>query len=112
MRRWEVVYTQQAETDLRNVYEYITFSLLEVELARNQTNRIMNGIISLDEMPLRFKVYDEEPWRSKGLRILPVDNYLIFYLPLEKQNTVAVIRIMYGGRNIDEQLKSTEENDD
>jgi len=42
------------------------------------------------------------------LRILPIDNYLAFYLPVEAKMTVAVIRIMYGGRDIEEQLRQTE----
>ena len=33
---------------------------------------------------------------------MPIDNYLVFYLPVESRKTVAVIRIMYSGRNIDE----------
>jgi len=47
-------------------------------------------------------------WQSKGLRVLPIDNYLVFYMPVESQKTAAVIRIMYGGRNIEEQLNRAE----
>lgn len=31
-------------------------------------------------------------------------NYMVFYLPIEDKNAVAIIRIMYGGRNIENQL--------
>ena len=64
----------------------------------------MKTIRSLGEMPMRHQLYGEEPWRSRGIRFLPIDNYLIFYLPKEPQNTVNIIRIMYGGRDICRQL--------
>lgn len=55
-------------------------------------------------MPERFRVYDREPWRSRNLRVMPVDNYLVFYIPDHQAETVTVLRIMYGGRDIDAQL--------
>ena len=35
---------------------------------------------------------------------MPVDNYLVFYVPNHKKQTVTVMRVMYGGRDIDRQL--------
>lgn len=108
MNNWKVFYTEQAERDLREIFEYIAFSLLEPEIAKKQTRRIMNRIAKLNDMPFRYPLYENEPWYSKGLRVLPVDNYITFYLPVESQKAVAVIRIMYGGRDIDTQLQKTE----
>ncbi len=107
MSSWRVTYTEQAERDLRGIYEYIAFTLLMPETVKNQTRRIMKAIVSLDNMPLRHRLYEKEPWHSKGLRVLPVDNFIVFYLPIESKETVTVIRIMYGGRNIDKELSST-----
>ncbi len=104
MIKWQVVYSEQAELDLRSIYEYIAFSLLAPEVAKKQTMRIMDGVAKLNQLPLRYHLYEKEPWQSKGLRVLAVDNYLVFYIPVESRETVAVIRIMYGGRNIEEQL--------
>lgn len=108
MSEWKVVYTEQAERDLRSIFEYIAFSLLEPEIAKNQSRRIMDTVAKLNDMPLRYPLYQKEPWHSKGLRVLPVDNYLGFYLPIETKKTVAIIRIMYGGCNIDEQIRQKE----
>ncbi|CCQ95285.1 Addiction module toxin, RelE/StbE family [[Clostridium] ultunense Esp] len=105
MSAWKVIYTEQAENDLRGIYEYIAFSLLEPEIAKRQTKRIMEAAAKLNEMLFRCRLYEKEPWRGKGLRVLPVDNYLVFYLPVEDKETVAIIRIMYGGRNIEKQFK-------
>lgn len=101
---YKVIYTREAEKDLIDIYRYIAVDLLVPETAKKQTDGIMDAINSLDEFPLRHKRYDREPWSSIGLRIVPVDNYLVFYLVNENEATVAVVRIMYGGRNIELQL--------
>ena len=63
---------------MRDIYEYIALELLVSETASEQTQRIMHRIRSLEEMPMRHQLYEEEPWHSQGIRCLPVDNYLIF----------------------------------
>jgi toxin ParE1/3/4 len=94
--------------DLSCIYECIAFSLLAPKAAGKQTRRIMDEVAKLNQMPFRYKLFEKEPWQSKGIRVLPIDNYLVFYMPVESQKTAAVIRIMYGGRNIEEQLNRTE----
>ena len=75
--------------------------------AAGQVQRVIEEIRALDEMPMRFRLYDRKPWHSVGLRFFPVDNYLVFYLPDESKNTVSIVRIMYGGRDIHRQLSGT-----
>ncbi|GHU82597.1 addiction module toxin RelE [Clostridia bacterium] len=106
---WAVYYTEQAEIDLQGVYEYIAYTLLEPETAKQQARRIMGAADSLDHMPMRHRLHSSEPWHTRGLRVLPVDNFLVFYLPVEPQHTVAIIRIMYGGRDVDRQLNRVQE---
>lgn len=104
---WDIVYTAGARRDLRKIYEYIAYDLSVPETAAGQIQRIMREIRTLDEMPMRFRLYEEEPWRSAGVRFFPVDNYLVFYLPEESENTVSIVRIMYGGRDVRRQLSET-----
>ncbi len=68
----------------------------------------MDEVAKLNQLSFPYQLYEKEPWQSKGLRVTPIDKYLVLYLPVESQKTVAVIRIMYGGRNIEEQLNRTE----
>ena len=100
---YKVQLTPEAKNDLRCIFEYIAHDLQSVQNAIGQLNRLEREIISLNQMPERFRIYDKEPWRSRNLRIMPVDNYLVFYIPNDK-GIVTVIRIMYGGRNIDKHL--------
>ena len=78
------------------------------DTATGQIQRIFKMVRELDEMPMRFKLYEDEPWKSKGLRFVPVDNYLIFYLPIDETNTVSIVRIIYAGRDMNKQLQETE----
>lgn len=102
--KWTVNYTNTAEQDLRSVYDYIATTLCAVDTAKNLVRQIMDEIASLDEMPNRYAKYDKKPWKDRGLRFVSVRNYVIFYLPNEKTKTVSIIRIMYGGRDIEKQL--------
>jgi len=104
MKAWSVVYTERAEQDLRDIYEYIAFSLLAPENAKGQVHRIKDAVAKLNNMPMRHPLYEKEPWRSKGLRFMAVDNFIVFYHPVETHQTAAIIRIMYGRRSIDELL--------
>ena len=101
---WKVEVTDRARRDLRNILDYIMYELHEPQTALNLMRRITEEIISLDQMPLRYRLYEEEPWKSQGLRYFPVKKYLIFYYPEEFSGTVYVIRALYGGRDIGSQL--------
>ena len=81
------------------------YELKSPETASGQLDRLEKNILDLDFMPDRFRLYEKEPWHSRGLRIMPVDNYLVFYITDHSAKTVTVIRIMYGGRDVDAQLK-------
>lgn len=102
---YEVTTTDQADSDLRGIYEYIAFELLSPDNAVRQLDRLEVNIIGLESFPEKHRVYEEEPWKSRGLRVMPVDNYLVFYIPDKNAELVTVIRVMYSGRDVDNQLK-------
>lgn len=61
--------------------------------------------MNLDQMPERFRKYENEPWHSRGLRIMPIDNYCVLYIPDSEKTLMSIVRIMYGGRDIETQLE-------
>ena len=107
--KWEINYSVRALEDLKAIYEYIAFKLLASETASGQVKRIMDSISRLDEMPLMYKAYEEEPWKSEGLRVFSVDKYVVLYLPKKDQKIVNIVRIIYGGRDIKKQLSETDD---
>ena len=78
---YEVEVSEQADSDLRGIFEYIAFELQSPENAIGQLDRLEEQILSLDAMPKRYRKYEKEPWKSRGLRVLPVDNYVVLYIP-------------------------------
>ncbi len=102
---FDVQISEQADNDLRGIFEHIAFELLAPENAAGQLDRLEEAIGKLDYMSEKFRRYEREPWRSRGLRVFPVDNYQVFYIPDMETQIVTVIRVMYGGRDVDEELK-------
>ena len=102
---YEVEISEQADSDLRRIFEYIAFELQSPENASGQLNHLEEQILSLDMMPERYRKYEKEPWKSRGLCVLPVDNYVVLYIPNSEKKVVTILRVMYAGRDIDNQLK-------
>lgn len=98
--KYTIFIAKKAEEDLGKIFEYLAYKVMAGEKAVRQLNRIQTAIESLDEMPLHNRVYDKEPWKTRNLRIMPVDNYLVFYLTETEVLKVTILRIMYGGRDI------------
>ena len=103
--KFEVELTERADRDLRNIFLYIAVDLSAPENAEKQINRLLDAVLSLDELPERYRRYETEPWHSLGMRVLPIDNFVILYIPYLEEKVVRIVTVMYGGRDISEQLK-------
>ena len=101
---YAVELSEQADSDLRGIFEYIAFELQSPENASGQLARLEEQILSLETMPERYRKYEKEPWKSRGLHVLPVDNYMVFYILDVDKKVVTILRVMYAGRDIDKQL--------
>ena len=101
---YEVELSEQADSDLRGIFEYIAFELQSPKNASGQLDRLEKQILSLNTMPERYRKYEKEPWKSRGLRVLPVDNYVVLYIPDSDKKVVTILRVMYTRRDIDHQL--------
>jgi toxin ParE1/3/4 len=58
---YRVALSEQAKQDLYAIYEYVAFTLLEPEIAKNLKNKIVDALKSLREMPCIYPIYQEEP---------------------------------------------------
>lgn len=102
---YTVILTEEAAQELEEIHHYIAHELFAPETARKQVARIFSEVRTLETLPGRYKLYEDEPFRSMGIRAFPVDNYLVFYEVDNKNKRVYIVRIMYGGRNIRQQLQ-------
>ena len=99
---YSVIYSPQAKDDLMEIYSYIAFDLQVPDIAEGQVNRIRKTIRSLDFMPSRYITVEWEPWKSMRMHQVPVDNFVVYYVVNDDSRTVTVIRIFYGGRDIED----------
>ena len=104
--KYKVVYSPEALADIRKIYSYIAYVLLVPDTALNQVNRIRNEIRSLDFMPMQYSIVEWEPWKAMQMRKVPVDHYVVFYFVDMDSMTVTVVRIFYGGQNIEGTIDS------
>ena len=102
---YAVEMTDQARKDLRGICGYIAFKLRSRINADRQLDRIEQEILSLSEMPERYKVLDLGFDAAKTVRMVTVDRYCVIYCVAKERGAVQILRILYGGRDIPEELE-------
>ncbi len=101
---FSIAISEQAVGDILSIYNYIAKTLNAPTAAARQIDRLEDAISRLADIPEGFARYEEEPWHGRGLRRMPVDKYCVFYIANLKDEEVSVSRILYGGRNIQDEL--------
>lgn len=96
---YKVKLTNHGLGQLKEAVGYISKVLLEPEIARRWSDRIRKEILTLDQMPLRYPLVDEEPWRTEGIRKMPVGNFIVYYWVSEETATVWITAVVYGRRD-------------
>lgn len=104
MTKWKVFLTPEFKKEFYDIYNYIANILLSPTSAKKQIEKILKYVENLCEMPKKFSLVEQESWRSRGLRKMVVDNYIVFYYLNKIKSEVVIFHVFYGGRNIDELL--------
>ena len=104
MKTYTVRITRQAREHLRGIKKHIAEKLLAPEAAKNTIAAIKKEIKSLDKMPERIKLTEEEPWRSEGIHRMRVKNYYVYFWIDEENSKVQVTSVIYVARNQAAQL--------
>jgi plasmid stabilization system protein ParE len=99
MGEFHINITGSAFDDLWSIAVYIKETLKMPMTADNQIARITEAILSLDKSPLRYPLVHDSLLAAQGYRVMPVDNYLVFYVVSETNRTVDVSRLIHSRRN-------------
>lgn len=105
MSAYRIIMTPDAADGLAELVDYIANVLLARDTARSYVRAIREEIASLAEMPAVYKLMDEEPWRSRGVRRFLVKNFYVYYRVEETTKTVYVLNVIYARRDQLTQLK-------
>ena len=77
MKNYTVLYSDSAQNDLTEIFEYIAYTLKEVHTAQNLIRKIMKNIELLKTMPARFPV-DENIKLKIKIRTLNTGKFITF----------------------------------
>ena len=102
--KYTVKITQPAEEQLREIADYIRFTLQVPGTAVKMLDTLAKEIASLELFPNRVPLTEEEPWHTQELHKFPVKNFLVYFWVDEKAKKVQVTGIIYGRRNQRHQL--------
>jgi len=106
MKEWTVTYSDAAKEDISEIGHYIAEVLCAPETAKNQVLRIIGQISELSFMPEKFPIYDTDECREFDLRRMNVDNFAVLYSVNNEIDGVSIVRVFYGGRDINTILSS------
>ena len=85
--------------DLRVITSYITEILKAPKAAMDLVDTLDNSILRLQQFPYSCRIYQPMEPLDVEYRVLPVKNYLVFYVVIE--NEVEVHRIIYSKMNLE-----------
>ena len=97
--KYEVIITERAKQELKEIYDYISKSLMEENTADKLIDKIEKELLQLEYIPEWFSVIENYRKKDFEYRRLPINNYVAIYRIDKEKREVYIIRIVYGGRN-------------
>ena len=99
MKQYTVKVTKMAYEHMQEIVKYISGELFAPDAASKLLDEFQSSIEGLAEMPERYSLVDEEPWRTEGMRKIIVKNFLIYFWIDEHNMKVQVTGVIYGRRD-------------
>lgn len=96
--KYAIKIAPKAFEDLDEIYSYISDELYNEVAADNLLENIATSIMRLKDFPFTCSFVMDEILKNKGYRKLIIQNYIAFYLVIEEEKKVVVMRILYGGQ--------------
>ena len=96
---YEVIISKIAEADMDGIHIYVSEELCSPKAADDLLNEFEHCILDLEQMPNRYSLVTHDRLARKGIRPVPIKNYIIFYYVDEQAKTVTIARVMYGKRD-------------
>ena len=96
MKQYKIAVTRQAREHILEYARYIRYDLMNAIASDAFIQRIYNEIGTLEQMPARYPLTDEEPWHTEGIHKMLVGGYIIYYDIDESQALVLILAVVYG----------------
>lgn len=99
----KIKFLSLAVKDLKDITDYITDTLKAPKAAMDLVDALDHSISRLQQFPYSSKVYQPVKSLETEYRMLPVKNYLVFYVATEGE--VEIHRIIYAKMNLEKIIK-------
>ena len=96
---YSIRFTEPAEQDLFDSLHYISDVLKAPNAAKNLLSDTEQQLKVLETLPFSCPLVHDEYLASQGIRLLMVNNYLVFYIFKESEGIVSIIRFLYARRD-------------
>lgn len=101
MEQYKIVYTDTAANDVAEKFQYIVKILRDRSTAERWYARLKKNILrGLSFMPEKYAFYDEEPWRSEGVRLFITRQDVVLYSADKAAHTVYILGVCTAGRDM------------
>lgn len=101
--KYEIRYLPLASKDLYNIVSYIADELKAPKAAMDLIDALDTSISRLAQFPYSCRVYHPEKSLENEYRVLPVKNYLVFYVV--KEQVVEIHRVIYAKMDLSKVIK-------
>lgn len=92
---YAIVYAREAVADLDSIFDYISVELENPIAAIRTTDKIQAEIRTLSEMPSRFRLHVDPEWAARGVHVMVVGHFQVYYLIDDSKSVVSIVRIMF-----------------
>ncbi len=96
---FELLISPRAAEDFESIFDYVSIELCNGTAANSLVDEFQKALERVCFMPESCPRVNNEYVNDKNLRKLLVNNYIIFYKINEENQSVEVIRVLYGMMN-------------
>ena len=97
--QYSVEITAFAQEQMQEAVRYIAAELQVPEAAFHLLDALEAAAASLERLPNRIALTQEEPWRSQGVHKMPVKGFLMYFWIDEAVKRVQITAVIYGKRD-------------
>lgn len=102
---YQLEYLPTAKRDMVEIVRYISHNLSNPAAAKRLSQKMLRSVERLSYFPYIGIIYDSDCPLKHAYRILPLDNYLMFFWIDEEKKKDIISRVIYGRRDYEKFLE-------
>ncbi|MFZ5596168.1 MAG: type II toxin-antitoxin system RelE/ParE family toxin [Bacillota bacterium] len=103
---YEIIYLPAARQDITDIILYISDRLKAPKAAMALLDALDHSISLLSDFPYAHKLYRPVRSLQNDYRMLPVENYAVFYVVQEQKKIVEIHRVIYAKMDLMKLIES------